>query len=939
MNPQKIDMLVNKMTSLVEEEFTKKVLMPLFMAMGYKTDYHGGGYEGGKDLIFWKKDDFGEKELTVVQVKKTSVSAAASDKNGFPEIVTQLGQALEKQVPELDGTKRIPDKVIFITPYKINTRALESRFEGYANLRNRGARIYDGSQIAEQLINRKLPIVSELLGKEYELRESHSAGFSNRDLLSALGYGKERSVRHFYTDLDFGIGKVRTGTFLDINFTPVTIRVEIDEIDWNLLKIIVTRIEEYFDATITSSTVTNIENDFNRRFAEWHNKKNQLVIKKIDDTVEDIKELLDGLNFTMDQISPEISSRQKSVFNGGFGLREYISDEQNSEQDLDLVMAKASRSLRAIYKCCLSISDHISGGNERKLGKSTTVDLIESASSIKKEWPQIKEFIGAVKIPSLASIEGSTDSNIRKLDSTINVLVKSLSRRIPKPKYQVEINGGVLASKLRLEQQNLRERVINLQKTGKNDKNETRKFFDNCLRTLRVIDAIFSDSRLLQSIGVGGVDNQIDGNVRSSRIHIEIDKLFDTGMNVVLFGEAGAGKTTTLDMYAMKVAESEHQDWLPLYLPLTKIIGRTDNKNFDEIDAVSLLEDEIIRYFNANNLITNKEEFRNMLSKKGRVIFLLDGVDEISKSSPWMVDAIPKLMQSYPNSQFIISSRLTESQLDRVDFLKLTLMPFDDEQLKKFVSAWFVDNGKKVSLINEHLASNANISTIVKTPLLATILCVLAENNVPLPTSELSLYKERLKLLLGHYDVHKGIKRQESHHDVLEAVARKIAFGLHSRIKRMAFFDEIKEISIEALSTKFEKSAIETAVNELCDPCNILVPMSVQGEWGFGHLRYQEHLVAEELIRNRGIEIEPLLTSDWWRSVLILFSQLTDDFENIFTNRILSAGHIGAAHSSLRAMIDVRPKKERKELLQLLNRHTKMDDLDSEEFDEEESLD
>lgn len=107
MNPQKIDMLVNKMTSLVEEEFTKKVLMPLFMAMGYKTDYHGGGYEGGKDLIFWKKDDFGEKELTVVQVKMTSVSAAASDKNGFPEIVTQLGQALEKQVPELDGTKRI----------------------------------------------------------------------------------------------------------------------------------------------------------------------------------------------------------------------------------------------------------------------------------------------------------------------------------------------------------------------------------------------------------------------------------------------------------------------------------------------------------------------------------------------------------------------------------------------------------------------------------------------------------------------------------------------------------------------------------------------------------------------------------------------------------------------------------------------------------------
>lgn len=408
-------------------------------------------------------------------------------------------------------------------------------------------------------------------------------------------------------------------------------------------------------------------------------------------------------------------------------------------------------------------------------------------------------------------------------------------------------------------------------------------------------------------------------------------------MNVVLFGEAGAGKTTTLDMYAMKVAASEHQDWLPLFLPLTKIIDSSNKITTNTLEAASALENEIIRYFKANNLVTNKEEFRDTLSKKGRVIFLFDGVDEISKSSPWVINAIPQLAQSYPNSQIIISSRLTENQLDHMDFLKLTLMPFDDEQLIKFISAWFTDDKSKIGLINEHLVSNANISKIIRTPLLATILCVLAESNVPLPTSELSLYKERLKLLLGHYDVHKGIRRQESHNDILEVIARKIAFSFHSSEKRMATIDAIIGISIGALSMKYEKTAIETAVNELCDPCNILIPMSTNGEWGFGHLRYQEHLVAEELIRNRGVEIEPYLTSSWWRSVLVLFSQMTDDFENIFTTHLLTTGHIGPAFDTLKAMISVRPKKESTELMKLLNNHKLMDAQDSEPFYEEEN--
>ena len=145
--------LIDYFISLSEADFTLKVLQPLFENMGYHpVIYHGGRDEGGKDLICWKDDDFGDKNLTVVQIKKTTASASASTRNSFAGIVSQLQQAKEKKVVSLDGVRRIPDSVLFITPYRIDTRALESRFEGYQLQRPLGVKVYDGNYIATQKI-------------------------------------------------------------------------------------------------------------------------------------------------------------------------------------------------------------------------------------------------------------------------------------------------------------------------------------------------------------------------------------------------------------------------------------------------------------------------------------------------------------------------------------------------------------------------------------------------------------------------------------------------------------------------------------------------------------------------------------------------------------------------------------------------------------------
>ena len=166
-NKQHDSALEVKIQQLTEYDLTIELLIPLFHALGYpKIDYNGGPYEEGKDIICWRKDEFEDLELLVCQVKKYKPTAAASDNNSFHEVVSQLQQACEKKVPYTDGNKYKPNKIIFITPYSVDARALTTRFEKYQELKSHGVKIIDGQKLIS-LCNSKIPPqLDKILGLE-----------------------------------------------------------------------------------------------------------------------------------------------------------------------------------------------------------------------------------------------------------------------------------------------------------------------------------------------------------------------------------------------------------------------------------------------------------------------------------------------------------------------------------------------------------------------------------------------------------------------------------------------------------------------------------------------------------------------------------------------------------------------------------------------------
>jgi hypothetical protein len=407
------------------------------------------------------------------------------------------------------------------------------------------------------------------------------------------------------------------------------------------------------------------------------------------------------------------------------------------------------------------------------------------------------------------------------------------------------------------------------------------------------------------------------------RIKLPIEKLIGTGLNIAILGEAGAGKTTCLQMQAKRLmATSGHEKYI-IFMPLANVVRslKSDSVPPDTSFALNRLLLAMTAYFRAENAPIPIGELTDAI-EKGNSLVLFDGIDEVIVTAPWIIQAIKSFSERFKRSQIVCSARSGGRYIQDIPFIGIKLLPFTDEQRNSFISGWFGSaTDTKVLAINNHLIENPPLSAIVRSPLLATILCVLAEHNVKLPDKEIRLYQERMKLLLGSYDLYKQAVRITTTEYALNLLARKIAFYMNTKSIREMEFNELAAISPKLCSEIEDDKSLQKALEELIHPCNILVPESSPTSFGFGHFRYQEYLSATELNQNRGIEVQQYLTSEFWRGTLTLFSQLTDDvyflYQYAFNRRILME-----CKSSLEAVFSVRQMKERDKLMKLLKQST-----------------
>lgn len=834
------DQILKSLQALSERDLTEQVLVPLFGALGYqRVEYSGGPTEQGKDLTCWKRDEIGDVELTVVQVKRFKTLRPAHLSRSLQTVLNQLSQACEKPLPSSETRQlHLPAIAYFVTPFPVDTLVLQSKFEALATLRHCRIKIIDGHRLGNLLEQRLPPLVARLLGHTRLFADVVTKHLTNDVLRRALDLPAVRHVETFYTDIGLAPGQFAAQVLFQAHFEPLSARYRIDPRGWQQLRAARDCALQAYDVDVTPDDLIAIEEAFDRLVAThdiW-SAKHSILVDNYEEAV---------------RIEADCQRRQDEAI---AALRRADHPALHEFTD-DKALLEAVRELMSLDL------------GETKPGAGASPDDLAHRSQARRSVIDTLRRRLAVADKSLAPPLHDLDAATQAAAACRLAVAKS-SDAEPALFYEVRLDGSALASSLTLTRARLAAEIDALNKTQPSLE-QLRGFLLEFNHELRRLQSILQVTEILRSLGPRLASPGASAQVPSA-LSAGIQRVLDTGVNLLVLGEAGAGKTTSLQMYAYRKLAADSSRNLVLYVPIAKAARLVLNPSRKDLDLLEV----IAAFFTLHGADISRDDLERQLLGGG--VVLIDGIDEVADAVPDLLPALARLATQLPGVQWVVSAR-TSGQLSLdLHFTPVTLLPFSAAQRHDFVVKWFGGARRDAAEdVLDHLRDNCDVAEIVRNPLLMTILCVLADNGLPLPNSEVRLYKDRFDLLLGRYDLYKEIIRLRTRADHLMTLAQRIAYGLHQQRAREADRATLEAWSLKVLESDLGRAGSARALGELVDPCNVLMPMSPDGKLGFGHLRYQEYLAARELIENRSVPVPEFVGVEWWSGVLLLFARMS----------------------------------------------------------------
>jgi len=187
--------------SLSEKELTKTFLIPLYKSerMGCKNvRYTHRKLEFGKDIIYYKDDEYGNRIYTGVQVKRTKI--ATSD---VADILRQITEAFGEQFTNLsDGKKKDLDQFVVLTSNEILEEAKDSVWASLRGARlDKLVKFIEGNQLVA-LLEKHMP---SAFWQEYDYFTKYfnalKTEFETIKDISAIGQKESVPLENIYVSL------------------------------------------------------------------------------------------------------------------------------------------------------------------------------------------------------------------------------------------------------------------------------------------------------------------------------------------------------------------------------------------------------------------------------------------------------------------------------------------------------------------------------------------------------------------------------------------------------------------------------------------------------------------------------------------------------------------------------------------------------------------
>lgn len=363
---------------------------------------------------------------------------------------------------------------------------------------------------------------------------------------------------------------------------------------------------------------------------------------------------------------------------------------------------------------------------------------------------------------------------------------------------------------------------------------------------------------------------------------VQVNEILLDKKPVIISGDAGTGKSTFLKKIGELLIETNldvEKKTTPVYMTANEIF-----------EAEYLIESLILKKIESNFGTVVIDEFIESYN----IAILIDSIDELDDETQKKILHELQQLTGKRGIRYIIGTRNSEKIISlngTKDFNSYSIEKFNNEQIKKFISKFFLGEDNKADNLLEALKENRIIEKLPITPLTLSLISILyEENNLEIPATIADIYDNFNSLIIGRSTVSSKI-------EFIDISFKERILSLYALylLEKSQHTPLIKKDFIEYFSKYFagktlpiKKGTLEEVLNYLIDNTGVLVLKD--NKWvQFSHDSYMEYYGALEIFKHQR-EKESLLVDNFfennWQNAAIFYAGKSKDLP-IFLAKII----------------------------------------------------